>query len=162
MTTTELYAALLRPAVIQILRATGFSYARPAVIDSFTDLAARYLVLLSSATAQAAFSNHNDYVPTTQDVRLAMAENGALRPQMSTVEEAAKGFEEIDGEWIPFEDMRGVRNFIEWAQGPVNKEIRRVAGMGGEIDVNEIAAGMDESEDYLTGSCHTPLVFERS
>lgn len=151
MTTADLYIALLRPAVIQILRATGFSYAKPAVIDCLTDLTARYLSILAASSAQNAFNNHNDYVPTTQDIRQAMAENGGLRPQISTVEEAAKGFEEIDGQWVPFEDMRGVNAFLEWAQGPVNKEIRRVAGLGGEIDVNEIAAGVDETEDYLTG-----------
>lgn len=151
-----MYTALLRPAIIQILRATGFSYAKSTLIDSLTDLAARYLLLLVTSTARNATVIHNTRVPTIQDVRLALTENGALRPQMTTVEEAARGYMEIDGEIVPFEDLRGVKSFVGWIQGSVNKEIRRVAGLGDEIDVNEIAAGIDETEDYLTGKQRQP------
>lgn len=38
------------------------------------------------------------------------------------------------------EDIRGVDAFIEWAMGPENKEIRRIALEGDE-----------GKEDYLTG-----------
>jgi transcription initiation factor TFIID subunit 3 len=79
MSSINLHNSLLRPAVLQILRAAGFNYTRNAVLDTVTDLAARYLVLLASATAQHAFNNHNDYVPTIQDVRLALLEVGAFR-----------------------------------------------------------------------------------
>ncbi|KAJ4546735.1 hypothetical protein HRR86_002337 [Exophiala dermatitidis] len=147
----ELHAALLRPAVIQILRAAGFGYARPAVIDSLTDLAARYLVLLASSTAQNALNLHNTPVPTIQDVRLALCQAGALVPQMSTVEESLRDPVEVDGVMVPFEDLRGVQGFVNWAQGPVNKEIRRVAGFGDDTNLEEIAAGLDDQEDYLSG-----------
>ncbi len=151
MTSADLHTALLRPAVIQILRAAGFGYARPAVIDTVTDLAAKYLLLLASSTAQNAFNTHNTFVPTIQDVRLALNQAGALAPQMSTTEESLRDEVEVEGALVPFEDLRGVQGFVNWAQGPVNKEIRRIAGFGDDANVEEIAAGLDEKEDYLTG-----------
>jgi transcription initiation factor TFIID subunit 3 len=150
MTASELHNGMLRPAVLQILRAAGLSYARPAVVDTVTNLAARYLLLLASSTAQNAFNNHNTFVPTIQDVRLALMEAGALMPQMSTVEESLRGEVEFDGVMVPFEDLRGVEAFVNWAQGPVNKEIRRIAGFGDDTNLEEIAAGLDDQEDYLT------------
>jgi transcription initiation factor TFIID subunit 3 len=151
MTSADLHTALLRPAVIQILRAAGFGYARPAVIDTVTDIAAKYLLLLASSTAQNAFNTHNTFVPTIQDVRLALNQAGALAPQMSTTEESLRDEVEVEGAMVPFEDLRGVQGFVNWAQGPVNKEIRRIAGFGDDANVEEIAAGLDEKEDYLTG-----------
>jgi transcription initiation factor TFIID subunit 3 len=152
MTSTDIHHALLRPAVLQILRAAGFSHTRPAVLDTVTDLAARYLLLLASSTAHNAFNTHNDYVPTVQDVRLALLEAGALRPQLSVLEEQAKGTQVVEGEEVPFEDLRGVNEFVAWAQGPVNKEIRRIAGFDGTLtDAGEIAAGLEEQDDYVTG-----------
>jgi transcription initiation factor TFIID subunit 3 len=133
------------------LRAAGFGYARPAVIDTVTDLAAKYLMLLASSTAQNAFNTHTTFVPTIQDVRLALSQAGALAPQMSTVEESLREDVEIEGLLLPFEDLRGVQGFVNWAQGPVNKEIRRIAGFGDDVNVEELAAGLDEQEDYLTG-----------
>ena len=152
MTSSDVHHALLRPAVLQILRAAGFSHTRPAVLDTVTDLAARYLLLLGSSTAQNAYNTHNDYVPTVQDVRLALLEAGALRPQMSVLEELAKGTQMVNGEELPFEDLRGIEAFVAWAQGPVNKEIRRIAGFDGAgADMGEIAAGLEEQDDYVTG-----------
>ncbi|KIX93150.1 uncharacterized protein Z520_11207 [Fonsecaea multimorphosa CBS 102226] len=151
MTSADLHTALLRPAVLQILRAAGFSSARPVVIDTVTDLAARYLLLLASSTAQNAFNTHNTFTPTIQDVRLALTQAGALTPQMNTVEESLRGDVEIvEGVWVPFEDLRGVEGFVNWAYAPVNKEIRRIAGFGDDVNVEEIAAGLDEQEDYVS------------
>lgn len=67
------------------------------MVDTITDLAARYLILLASSTAQNAFNNHNDHTPTVQDVRLALTQAGALVPQMSTAEEGLKDDVEIEG-----------------------------------------------------------------
>ena len=154
MTSADIHTSLLRPAVLQILRAAGFNHARPAVVDTVTDLAARYLLLLASSTAQNAFSTHNSFAPTMQDVRLALSEAGALFPELSAGEEQMKGLVNVDEKMVPFEDLRGVRAFVEWAQGDVNKSIRRIAGFGGdEMNVEQIAAGTDEKEDYLTGKC---------
>ena len=152
MTSADIHTSLLRPAVLQILRAAGFNHARPAVVDTVTDLAARYLLLIASSTAQNAFSTHNSFVPTIQDARLALSEAGALFPQISAGEEQMRNPVEFEGELVPFEDLRGVRAFVEWAQGDANKSIRRIAGFGGdEMNVEQIAAGTDEKEDYLTG-----------
>ena len=152
MTSPDLHTALLRPAVLQILRAAGFSYAKPAVIDTVTDLAARYLLLLASSTAQNAFNTHNTFLPTIQDVRIALTQAGALFPQLSAAEEGLRGEVQIsEGVWVPFEDLRGIEAFVNWAYGPVNKEIRRIAGFGDDANVEEIAAGLDDQDDYLAG-----------
>lgn len=153
MSATELHAALLRPAVLQILKTVGYSAASSSVVDTLTDLAARYLLLLASQTAEIASSSHDSILATVQDVRIAMDKAGALRPQMSITEEVARGSEKIDGKLVPFEDLRGVRNFINWAQGSLNAEIRRVAGVakGDSNDIADLAADLDDSEDYVTG-----------
>lgn len=153
MTNSDLHSALLRPAVVQVLKAVGFNLAKPAVVDTLTDLTSRYLLLLASEAAQTAATTHGSNVPTIQDVRLALEKVGALRPQMRAPEEAQKSPVKIDGVLVPFEDLRGVRNFIKWAEGPIHAEIRRVGGLAsGESDnVADLAAGMDENEDYVTG-----------
>lgn len=157
MTASDLHAALLRPAVLQILKSVGFVRSQSAPVDTLTDLAARYLALLADETAKAAISNHSDYVPTIQDTRLALDAVGALRPQMKPNEELLHGTEVVNGEVVPFEDLRGVQNFVRWAQGSVNREIRRVAGLSREGDgAADLAAVIDEGEDYLTGKCRAP------
>ena len=60
-----------------------------------------------------------------------MQDCGAIAPEKILEEQI------YDGE----EDTRGVDVFLEWAMGPENKEIRRIA-----------LEGSDEgNEDYLTG-----------
>ena len=151
MSSINLQNALMRPAVLQILRAVGFHNTSGAALDVMTDLAIRYLLLLASSTAQYSFHNHNDYVPTIQDVRMALLEVGALRPQMSVLEERAKGSVNDNGQTVPFEDMRGVEGFLNWAKGPSNREIRRIAGLASSSgDVGEVGV-LDEHQDYVTG-----------
>ena len=53
-----LFHALLRPAVLQILRATGYHSAKTSVLDSVTDLAARYFLHLCHLTAL--YATHNN------------------------------------------------------------------------------------------------------
>lgn len=139
-TPQDLHLTLLRPPILQILRATGFHSARTSVIDTLTDLAARYLLLLSTQTLEHALNAHEDIpTPRLDDVLLALADVGALRPQMSRVEEG----------WRGEEDLRGVQGFIGWARGEVNREIRRVAGLVREEgDVDEEGA---VREDFLAG-----------
>ena len=153
MPSSDLHTALLRPAVLQVLKASGFGQAKPGVIDTLTDLTARYLLLLASETVQSAISTHGDAQPTVQDVRLALDRVGALQPQMRSTEEAMRPNQYVDGVEVPFEDLRGVRNFIDWIKSPTNQNIRRVGGLiSGETDnVADLAAGMDENEDYVTG-----------
>lgn len=141
MPSAPLHASLLRPAVLHILRAAGFHAARPAAADALVDLAARYLGLLAQRTADNAWLNHDDMIPTITDVRMALQEVGALYPELSPLEEQLH----YD------DDMRGMQNFINWIEGDTHKEMRRIAGLlrtPGELV--DIEAGAYR-EDFLTG-----------
>ncbi|KAK0632978.1 hypothetical protein B0T14DRAFT_395937, partial [Immersiella caudata] len=125
----SLFHSLLRPAVLQILRATGYHSAKTSVLDSLTDLAARYFLHLCQLTAL--YASHNgttSTTPTIVDVRMALQRVGALLPERSEEEQAFLGVE----------DTRGVEEFVAWAAGQQNREIKRVA-----LD------GNDEAGDYL-------------
>lgn len=138
--TSALHNALLRPPIIQILRAAGYHSTRPSVMDTLTDIAARYLLLLGTSAAEHAANSHpEDPIPTLEDIRLALLDAGALRPQMRDYEE----------DWRGKEDLRGLEGFLSWFQGPANREIRRVAGfIPSEGDViDETSAS---KEDFLT------------
>jgi transcription initiation factor TFIID subunit 3 len=132
MTTPQaLHHSLLRPCVLHILRAAGYHSTRPSVLDTLTDLAARYICLLAQSTVTHATISHTELEITVQDVRMAMQDCGALAPEKVLEEQ------EFDGE----EDTRGVDDFLAWAMGAGNREIRRVALEGGD----------GAKEDYLTG-----------
>ena len=138
---TALHISLLRPPILHILRATGFHAAKPAAIDALVDLAARYLNLLATRTAEHAWLNHNDPVPNLTDVRMSLQDVGALRPQLGALEEQL-GLDD---------DLRGMQNLVNWIAGDVNKEIRRIAGLeGSDADVLDVNSGL-EREDFLTG-----------
>ncbi|KAL2126797.1 hypothetical protein VTI74DRAFT_220 [Chaetomium olivicolor] len=135
-----LFHALLRPAVLQILRATGYHGAKTSVLDSVTDLAARYFFHLCQLTALYATQNNDEPsplasngnpavpAPTIVDVRMALQRAGALLPERIPEEQ----------EFLGAEDTRGVEAFIAWATGPLNREVKRIA-----LD------GVDEAGDYL-------------
>lgn len=136
----DLHDALLRPPILQILRAQGFHSTRPSVIESLSDLTARYFKILASATASHAANAHpNDPVPELEDVYQALQDAGALRPQLREWEE----------EWQAEEDLRGLESFLGWVTGPAHREIRRIAGFvpseGDMVDPDAV-----EKEDYLT------------
>ena len=92
------------------------------------------MLLLAQSTANHAALNHTEpelaLEISLQDVRMALQDCGALYPEKPLVEQ------EFDGE----EDTRGMDAFLAWAQGPGNKEIRRVALEGDSV-----------KQDYLTG-----------
>ncbi|KAL8387695.1 hypothetical protein RB595_009733 [Gaeumannomyces hyphopodioides] len=115
-----LFHALLRPSVLQILRASGYQITKPAVLDSLTDLAAQYLLVLCRQTAAHASDNGSDLCPGLVDVRMALEDCGALGPD------------------LPGDDPQGAQDFVDWFAGPRNAEIRRVA-----LD------GEDEATDWL-------------
>ena len=141
MSTTHLQVSLLRPAILHILRASGFHAARPAAADTLVDIAARYLMLLAQRTAGYAWSNNHDTIPTITDVRMALQEVGALYPGMGPLEEQLN----YD------DDLRGVENFAAWVEGDVNKEIRRIAGLHHTAgEVVDMESGT-EREDFLSG-----------
>ena len=140
MSPNALQDSLLRPSILHVLRAAGFNATRPAALDTLVDLASRYIVLLATQTASHAFANHNDIVPTVVDVRMALQDVGALRPQIGIMEEQARNEE----------DTRGMDAFLKWMTGDESREIRRIAGMvssEGDVDV-EVGS---EQEDFLTG-----------
>ncbi|KAF4979022.1 hypothetical protein FZEAL_4697 [Fusarium zealandicum] len=127
-TPPSLFHALLRPSILQILRSTGYHSTRPAVLDSLTDLAARYLSLLCQGTAAHAAHNQGDSADfTIADMRMALQDAGALMPQRLHAEEV----------WRGDEDLRGVDEFIHWFAGQRMKEMMEVGSGDGEMDATD-------------------------
>lgn len=164
MSTLSVNAALLRPAIIHILRASGFHSTRASVLDTLTDIAARYLLFISSKTAERVYdrtraagldeaTNEIELdeeleesanalpIPILADVRLALDSASLFTPTMTPSEEAwceilrcplsafPDGAREKERIRRDLEDTRDVRSLTEWAEGPVNREIRRIAGL---------------------------------
>ncbi|KAF2132585.1 hypothetical protein P153DRAFT_283657 [Dothidotthia symphoricarpi CBS 119687] len=164
MSQHDLFLNLLRPAVLHILRATGFHYGKPSAVDTVVDLTARYLSLLAERTAYNAFSNHNDLTPDVTDVRMAMQDCGLLVPTMTAGEELwkeilRKPLEDYNAETgaradeekrRDAEDTADVNEFIAWVEGEQNKDIRRIAGTYKPVAINPTEQ-LDqlEMEDYL-------------
>jgi transcription initiation factor TFIID subunit 3 len=105
------------------------------VLDSLTDMAARYMLLLAQTAANHAAHKREEpelaLEISIQDVRQAMQDCGALAPEKVLEDQL------YDGE----EDVRGIEGFLTWAIGQGNKEIRRIALEGPD----------GAKEDYLTG-----------
>ncbi|KAJ5625417.1 hypothetical protein N7510_001726 [Penicillium lagena] len=140
MSGPNLHNALLRPPIIQILRAQGFHSTRPSVLETLSDLTARYMMILASSTASHAANAHpQDPSPVLEDIYQALQDAGALRPQLREWEES----------WAGEEDMRGLESLLNWITGPTHREIRRIAGFvpseGDMVDPDAIA-----KEDFLT------------
>ncbi|KAF1946264.1 hypothetical protein EJ02DRAFT_394448 [Clathrospora elynae] len=164
MSQNDLFLNLLRPAVLHILRATGFQYGKPSAVDTIVDLTARYLSLLAERTAYNAYSNHNDLTPDITDVRMAMQDCSLLVPTMTAGEELwkeilRKPLAEYNADTEAraneearrnAEDTADVTEFVEWVQGDQNKEIRRIAGTYKPVPTNPIEQlDQQEMEDYL-------------
>lgn len=136
-TPPAVFHAYLRPATLQILRATGYHSTRPNVVDSLTDLAARYLAVLCEKTAAHATHNHVDGNSAdfdVTDIRLALQDIGALLPDKIGVEDRLAIGDEA-------EDVRGVEDFIAWFSGQRMKELMDMGTENGESDAT----------DYLNG-----------
>lgn len=124
----SMFHAFLRPSILQILRATGYHSTRPAVLDTLTDIAARYLTLLCEKTAGNAANNHGDAGDyDVVDVRMALQEVGALLP---------------DQAWRQEEDMRGVEEFIGWFAGPRMREMMEMGSGDTESDATDYLAAL--------------------
>ncbi|KKA26748.1 hypothetical protein TD95_000881 [Thielaviopsis punctulata] len=124
------FHALLRPCVLQILRATGYYGSRPTVIDTLTDLAVRYMYMLCQKTALHAVDNGHDMTPSVVDVRMALQDMGALIPERPLFEQ----------DFMGEEDVRGVEEFIAWFDSPRYKAIMALPLFDGDT----------EAPDYLT------------
>jgi hypothetical protein len=171
MSQHDLFLNLLRPAVLHILRATGFHYGKPSAVDTVVDLTARYLSLLAERTAYNAYSSHNDLTPDIADVRMAMQDCGLLVPTTTASEELWKEFlrtplDDYNGESgarqmeearRDAEDTADVREFIEWVKGEQNKEIRRIAGTYKPVATTPTEQ-LDqlEMDDYLSSASSLP------
>jgi hypothetical protein len=170
MSQNDLFLSLLRPAVLHILRATGFQHGKPSAVDTIVDLTARYLSLLAERTAYNAFSNHNDLTPDITDVRMAMQDCALLVPTMTAGEELWKeilrkpldeynpetGARENEEARRDAEDTADVTEFIEWVMGDQNQEIRRIAGTYKPIPQNPTEQlDQEEMEDYLNSEPHS-------
>ncbi|KAI0535931.1 hypothetical protein GGR58DRAFT_477068 [Xylaria digitata] len=141
-TPSEIHLALLRPAILQILRAQGYYASTPSTIDCLTELAGQYLYNISKRTAEHATSNNYLGPPGTPDVvdvRLALEEMGALCPGTDPApptkrrrlmpNDAANSDETLHEYDDEAEDTRGVDEFIRWATGRKNQRIRKIAGV---------------------------------
>ncbi|KAI0907132.1 hypothetical protein F4823DRAFT_35630 [Ustulina deusta] len=141
-TPSEIHLALLRPAILQILRAQGYYASTSSTIDCLTELAGQYLYNISKRAAEHATSNNYLGPPGTPDVvdvRLALEDCGALWPGADPAPpakrrrlspgDAADGDETLREDDNEVEDTRGVDEFIRWAMGRKNQRIRKIAGV---------------------------------
>lgn len=142
-TASEIHHALLRPAILQILRAQGYYSSTAGTVDALTELAGSYISAIAQQTAhRAALNNELSLSPTIVDVRMGLEDCGALCPQRDF------SVQELRGE----EDTRGVDEFIRWAKGRKNQRIRKVAGLHRPVVVGEEGEAEEEREtDYLSG-----------
>ncbi|KAM4059629.1 bromodomain associated domain-containing protein [Hirsutella rhossiliensis] len=128
-----IFHALLRPSILQMLRATGYHSTKGAVLDSLTDLAARYLSVLCERTAAHAIHNHGDAGDYgVVDIRLALQDAGALLPERAATEQA----------WRGDEDLRGIDDFLKWFSGPRMKELMDMGRGDGEIDATDYLSAL--------------------
>ncbi|KAJ6445811.1 bromodomain associated domain-containingprotein [Purpureocillium lavendulum] len=128
-----IFHALLRPVILQVLRAAGYHATRGAVLDSLTDLAARYMQTLCEKTA--AHSVHargdaSDY--TVVELRMALQDVGAMQPERTPT----------DQDWRGDEDTRGVEEFLEWFSGPMMKELMEMGKGDGESDATDYLSAL--------------------
>lgn len=143
--------------MIYILRAAGFQLTRSSVLDTVVNLAARYLMVLASATARNwAVHGDGEREPQLEDVRRAMEECGLLRPQLHVTDE----------DWEGDEDTRGVEAFVDWFMGDANREIQRIAGMGKGADTDGLGNvqvdGFTNGMDFLTRKATCELRLSQS
>ncbi|KAI0013432.1 hypothetical protein F4779DRAFT_613581 [Xylariaceae sp. FL0662B] len=140
-TASEIHHALLRPAILQVLRAQGYYSSTPGTVDALTELAGNYLGMIARQTAlHAASNNMVTLAPDLVDVRLALEDCGALWPERELVSQ------ELSGE----EDTRGVEEFVRWATGKKNQRIRKVAALD-KPSAGTAEEGVEEvrETDYL-------------
>jgi transcription initiation factor TFIID subunit 3 len=169
MSARTLHLALLRPAILHILRAAGFQAAKPSVVDTLTDIAARYIMLLAARSADFASINHNDPTPDTTDVRMALVECGLLTPTQTAGEEVWKellrepldevpernGLRQKEIQRRDAEDTHEIQDFVDWFSGSTYLEIKRIAGLMAEDAQGPAMDGLEvvKPDDYFTCMC---------
>ncbi|KAK6336327.1 hypothetical protein TWF696_001888 [Orbilia brochopaga] len=124
-TPEQFFFSLLRISTAQMLRHAGLAGSRPSVLDSLTDMTARYLTLLG-ATARTITESSNRTTSELSDVLSAMEHLGLLKPL--TI-------------YLPdYDDTRAIDNFITWAKSPEIEELRKLAGVV-TVEVDEALDG---------------------
>jgi hypothetical protein len=178
---TALNHALLKPAILQVLRAVGYHSAKPSVVETLADLTARYMMLLASQTASWAQDNHQSTTPDITDVRLALTDVGMLGPTTQASEEVWReilrhpldsipdrnGLRAIEASRRTEEDTEDVQQFVAWFSGRICEEINRISGHVQEkaqvqaqtqsqvaqvVEKGQAPEAAVEADDYLTGS----------
>jgi len=141
----EVHHALLRPVILQILRAQGYYTSTPRTIDTLTELAGNYITAISKQVVyHAADNNPESLEPSIIDVRMALEDCGAL-PASNPVDMTMLQDRE--------EDTHGVDQFISWATGKKNQRIRKIAGLDTEPIAPTGETGEEVEErptDYLS------------
>lgn len=162
--------------VIHTLRAAGFHSTRPSVLDTFTSLAERYLLLLASTTAAHALNAHADAQPSLSDVRIALRDCGAIvggegaseeewtEMMRAPVDDLAhmEGLNREKGGEMrragekrkrDTHDISDVTNFLAWFDGSQHAEIKRIAGMseGSGTAAVGVGGGKVAADDFLMG-----------
>lgn len=167
MSEKQLLHALLKPAVLQMLRAAGFQGTKPAVADTLTEITARYIMLLASQAMAFAHLNHGDTIPDITDTRMALMNCALLQPSQTASEEMWKELlrqpiDEIpegsvlrkkEAEKRDEEDTHEIKAFVNWFDGPVYKEQMRIAGLAKEnIPAEQLVEGIEQAKhvDYFT------------
>lgn len=150
------HQALLRPAILQILRAQGYYASSPGVADTVTELACRYMeALAQSAALFAERNNEHSSDLSIVDLRMAFEDCGVFGPQREYTAE----------EWLgKADDTEGVDGFVRWAMGRKNQKIRKVAGVLREQNGADEGGEELGQTDYLSGTFEPPciLLFPRS
>lgn len=162
--------------VIHTLRAAGFHSTRPSVLDTFTSLAERYLLLLASTTAANALNAHAEPQPSLSDVRVALRDCGAIVGGAGASEEEWEEMMRVPAEELgrsagygdkkggeerragskrkrDAQDLADVNTFLSWFDGGQYAEIKRIAGMSegaGQAAVG-VGGGKVAADDFLIG-----------
>lgn len=159
--------------VIHTLRAAGFQSTRPSVLDTFTSLAERYLLLLASTTAAHALNAHAEPEPSLSDVRMALRDCGAIVGGESAAEEEWAEMMRVPVDELArmagekggdarragekrkrdAADVAELTPFLDWFDGSQYAEIKRVAGMSEGLGAAAVGVGGGKvvADDFLMG-----------
>ncbi|KAK9770627.1 putative Bromodomain associated domain-containing protein [Seiridium cardinale] len=119
MTYKKFHLALLRPAILQILRAQGYYTCKPTVLEFFTEIVADYIFNTAVATRRAMEHNHPETPEVTlPDLRQGLEYMGAFNRDENKRE---------DREYAGDSELRGIEQFKAWFDEKQNQRITRIA-----------------------------------